>query len=449
MENVIKLKQKDNDKTTRIMYIIEAMLEYFIALGIGTDYLAFLAMEVGMSDALIGIIEAFVSLGASFRVFALLLTNKTPVKGWVTVMHVISQIFFAIIWFVPLLEISSLAKTVMIIVYMLIAYVLHNLCYPAKTNMYMSCVDDHKRGTFTALKEIVSLAGALVFTNLFGNLISYMKEEQYNLTFIVCGALLLLFMIGHTLTLVFAKEKVEALPRKKVSIKETFKKIFSDKSLLLVILVQIFYNIVHYVSIPFYATYRQSELGLSLVFIPIVAAIGSVVRMCFARPVGKIADKYSFSTMMTVCFSFLALSYLIMMFTVPSNGKVMYIIYMVIYSIATSGITSAILNITYDYVEYDNRTPALAISGAAGGIFGFISTLAVSPLVTHIQDNGNKFLGMNVYAQQVLSALALLLLIGLICYNVFVIRKLKRNGSMESAVSKDLSDNKESEQIAS
>ena len=90
MGTLINQNEKNN-KITRIMYIIEAMLEYFIALGIGTDYLAFLALEVGMSDALIGIIEAFVSLGASFRVFALLLTNKTPVKGWVSVMHVISQ----------------------------------------------------------------------------------------------------------------------------------------------------------------------------------------------------------------------------------------------------------------------------------------------------------------------------------------------------------------------
>ncbi len=439
MGTLINQNEKNN-KITRIMYIIEAMLEYFIALGIGTDYLAFLALEVGMSDALIGIIEAFVSLGASFRVFALLLTNKTPVKGWVSVMHVISQTFFAFIWFVPLFEISSLAKTVMIISYLLIAYVLHNLCYPAKTNMYMTCVDDHKRGTFTALKEIVSLAGAMVFTNLFGRLIDFMKEEEYNLTFIVCGSMLLLFMIGHTLTLIFAKEKVETRVIKKVSIKDTFKKIFKDKTLMLVILVQIFYNIVHYVSIPFYATYRLNELGLSLAFIPIVAAIGSIVRMCCARPVGKIADKYSFNTMMTFCFVFLAASYLIMMFTTPANGKVMYVIYIVIYSVATSGITSAILNLTYDYVEFDNRTPALAISGAAGGIFGFLATLAVSPLVTRIQDNGNKFLGINIYAQQVLSALALLLLIGLICYNIFVIGKLKRNDTLNSDVSNNTDD---------
>lgn len=434
----LSIKQQKDNKITRIMYIIEAMLEYFIALGIGTDYLAFLAMEVGMSDALIGIIEAFVSLGASFRVFALLLTNKTPVKAWVSAMHIISQTFFALIWFVPLFEISSLAKTIMIISYLLIAYVLHNLCYPAKTNMYMTCVDDHKRGSFTAIKEIVSLAGAMVFTNLFGNLIDYMKEKEYNLTFIVCGSMLLLFMVGHTLTLIFAKEKVETRVIKKVSIKDNFKKIFRDKTLMLVILVQIFYNIVHYVSIPFYATYRLNELQLSLAFIPIVAAIGSIVRMCFARPIGKIADKYSFNTMMTVCFVFLALAYIVMMFTTPTNGKVMYVIYTVVYAIASAGITSGILNLTYDYVEYDNRTPALAISGAAGGIFGFISTLAVSPLVTHIQESGNKFLGINnIYAQQVLSAFALLLLLGLICYNIFVIGKLKRNVALTNDASNE------------
>ncbi len=432
------LVKKDNYKISRVMYIIEALLEYFIALGIGADYLATLALEIGMSDALIGIIEAFVSLGATFRIFAVLLANKTPVKVWVTIMHVISQIFFAIIWFVPLFKVSQTLKTVLLISFLLIAYVLHNLIYPAKTNMYMECVDDHKRGDFTAVKEMVSLAGAMVFTNAYGNVIQILTDNgKKELAFVLCGVMLLVFMFGHTLTLVFVKEKVE-VERKKVDVKQTFKHILEDKKVFLVMLVTVFYNIVNYSSTPFFASYRMKELEFSLSFVPIVTAIASIVRMCCSKPMGKIADKFSFSTMLTVCFSIFGLAYVVMMFTVPSNGKVMYIVYAVVHAIASAGITSGMLNLIYDYVDHDNRTAALAINGAMGGIAGFLASLAVSPLITFIQGNGNKFLGMNVYAQQVLAFWGVIGTLGMIAYNVFVVSKLKRNDDIENVVSNDV-----------
>ena len=73
----------------------------------------------------------------------------------------------------------------------------------------MSCVDERKRGSFTAVKEMVSLAGGMVFTLFYGNLIEYLTDiGQKTLAFALCGSMLLLFVIGHTLTLIFAKEKV-------------------------------------------------------------------------------------------------------------------------------------------------------------------------------------------------------------------------------------------------
>ncbi|MBO7187741.1 MAG: MFS transporter [Clostridia bacterium] len=435
------LIRKDEYKLSRFLYIIEAMLEYFIALGIGTVYLAKLAKEIGMSDSLVAVIEAFVSLGASFRIFAILLSNKKPVKIWVTTMHLISQVFFALIWFVPLIKISKIAQTVLLIVLLLFAYLLHNLCYPAKTNMYMSCVEDNKRGSFTATKEMVSLAGGMAFTLLYGNLIDFLEGiGKKELAFILCGSLLLLFMVGHTLSLVFAKEKLEEVDEKKYDIKQVFKQVFSDKKIFLVISVYAFYNVIHYMSIPFYSTYQINELGFSMAYVPIVAAVGSIVRFVFSKPIGKVADKYSFNKSMTLCFIFLALSYLVMTFTNPSNGKYMYIIYITFNSIAAAGITSGVLNITYDYVSYENRTSALAINGAIAGLIGFLTTLAITPFFNYIQkiqQSGQKILGMTIYAQQLISVIAFVLTVLLILYNIFVIGKIKRNADLKNGVSND------------
>ena len=45
---------KDIYKTSRVLYIIEAALEYFISLVVTGAYLAKLAESIGISDALTG-----------------------------------------------------------------------------------------------------------------------------------------------------------------------------------------------------------------------------------------------------------------------------------------------------------------------------------------------------------------------------------------------------------
>ncbi len=49
-------------KNSRILYIIQAALEYFISILMTGSYLAALTSHLGMSDSLTGIISSFVSL---------------------------------------------------------------------------------------------------------------------------------------------------------------------------------------------------------------------------------------------------------------------------------------------------------------------------------------------------------------------------------------------------
>ena len=210
--------------------------------------------------------------------------------------------------------------------------------------------------------------------------------------------------------------------------------------MLLVISVYSFYSIAHYIAYPFYAEYQISEVGLGFTtgFASLIAAIGSIVRFIASKPVGRIADKYSFNKSMTVCFCFLAAAYAVMVFTVPANGKYMYLIYVILTSVASAGITSGVLNITYDYVSAENRTAALAINGAVAGLIGFVTTVAITPLfnyISSIREQGGKILGLTVYPTQLLSLIAFVLTVGLVIYNIFVIGKLKRNDELNNAVS--------------
>ena len=62
-EEQTPLEIKDPYKTSRLLYIIEAALEYFVAILVGETYLAKVAMSIGISNSGIGILSAFVSLG--------------------------------------------------------------------------------------------------------------------------------------------------------------------------------------------------------------------------------------------------------------------------------------------------------------------------------------------------------------------------------------------------
>ena len=104
----------------------------------------------------------------------------------------------------------------------------------------------------------------------------------------------------------------------------------------------------------------------------------------------------------------------------------MYIVYYVLYSIGCAGINSSIINLIYDYVDKDKRVSALALVNTASGFAGFLATLAVSPLVSYIQENGNRVFGMNLYAQQLLSAFSVLGVGCVLIYLFFVVSKIKR-----------------------
>jgi MFS family permease len=119
-------------------------------------------------------------------------------------------------------------------------------------------------------------------------------------------------------------------------------------------------------------------------------------------------------------------AFAISIFTVPANGKVLYTIYYMLTAIAMAGINSATINLIYDYVGKEKRIGALALNNTFGGFAGFFTTLAISPLVTYIQANGNKFLGISVYAQQVVSVIAVIMLAVVLLYINLVVKKIKK-----------------------
>ena len=182
---------------------------------------------------------------------------------------------------------------------------------------------------------------------------------------------------------------------------------------------------VNYASTPFYGSYQIKELGFTMTFVSILSAAYAIVRTIFSRPMGKFADKYSFAKMLNICFSIALAGFIVNIFTVPANGKVLYTVYYMLYAVAMAGINSATINLIYDYVDKEKRTGALALKSTICGFAGFFTTLIVSPLVSYVQRNGNRLFGINIYAQQIVSVISAILLVVLLVYLNTTVKQLK------------------------
>ena len=391
-------------KTRRVLFIFEAALEYFIYIAVGTVYLAKLSTYIGIPDWLTGILTSFVSLGCAFQIFAVFLGRFKPVKTWVTVFHIISQVLFACLFFVPTIRISVEVKTILFIVMLFLAQVIHNVINAPKINWFMSLVDDNKRGSFTANKEMVSLAGGMLFSYALGMFLDYYEGIGDNEQgFIICGIGLLILMVLHSLTLIFSLEKpVEKT--NKISFKEQFSAIFKNKKIFKIVVVSVLWNVANYATVSFSGTYQNNELGFSMQFASAIIIIGSFARVLLSKPLGKYADKHSFSKMLSICFIIETVAFGLNIFTVPANGKVLYTLYCLLHSMGMAGINSSLINLMYDYVEEDQRVNALAINQTCYGLSGFLTTLALSPVLAIVQKNGNTIFGTTIYAQQLFSA---------------------------------------------
>lgn len=411
---------RDIYKTSRTLYIVEAALEYFVSLLVSGAFLAKVSTHLGISDSLTGIITAFVSLGCSFQMLSIFINRKNGVKRMVIAASILNELLFAGIYLTPFVPLPSGGKAAVFVVCMMAAHIIHQMFNSPKIGWYMSLVDDHKRGVFTANKEIISLIGGMVFTTVMGNMMDRF-EAAGNLTggFIVCGITLFVLMVSHTLTFIFSKEKPQETTENSGAFLPKVRALLKNRLYVKAVAVGVLWNVATHCATPFYATYQISELGFSLSFVAVLGVVTSIVRALFSRRMGRFADRHSFAKMMLLCMILIGGGFGVMIFTVPQNGYVFFTVYTVLCAIANAGINSALINLVFDYAPHDLRSEALALQRTVYGLGGFFAAVAVSPLIAYIQGNGNRFLGIPVYAQQVTSALALVLTLAVAVFLYF------------------------------
>ena len=402
-------------KRGRIMYIFEALFEYLISILVGGSFLATLTGKLGISDGTTGILSSVISLGCLFQIMSVTIRVRRS-KWFVITLSIVNQALFMFLYVIPLTGFEKRIKILLFAVCIIAAYLIYNIAHPKKINWLMSLVDDKKRGSFTANKEIISLVGGIVFSFGMGAVIDGFTETgKTRLAFAISAAAIFALTAVHALTLVITAEKSTGA-KEHTPLKQSVIAVCKNKAILKVTFIFVVYYISNYAATPFYGTYMINELGFDLKTVSVLTIFGSVTRICVSRSWGKYADKRSFAAMIEKCFLFLALSTVCVIFATPKTGLVMFILYYALHGIAMGGVNSALINLVFDYAPFEMRTDALALTQAAAGVSGFLTTLCISPLVSFVQKNGNGIFGIGIYAQQLVSVVSLALVVVAIVY---------------------------------
>ena len=400
-------RQFDEYSGSRFAHILDAAFEYFQAILLGGTYLAKLTASLGIPDSLTGILTSIIALGGTFRIASVYLFASQPVKGRVMIFEVLNQLLTMALYLTPLWGLPSGVGVALFASVLILHHLMLNVSFPAKVSWMTGLIEDKKRGRFTAVKEMISLISGVLFTYAMGAVIDkYEAMGSPADAFPVCAWVLFGLFVIRMVLLTVIKEK--PAPAKKQSA-GGMKAILSQPIMRRLVGLNVLIYVAQYITTPFLGTYQVNELGFSMTFVATLSMVYSAVRIAASFFLGAYADKKGFAKMMQICFGLLGAAFFVNIFTAPANGKIMYTLYYALNAMAMGGMNSGATNLIFDYAPLEQRSQALAVYSSVGGLAGFLTTLLVSPLVSRIQASGNMFLGMNVYAQQVVSAISFLM----------------------------------------
>lgn len=414
-------------KRSRWAYIWECTFEYFVAILVSGSFLTTALKEgFGFDNATIQIISSLISLSFLFQILSVFLVRRvTNTKRFCILFHSLGQVLFSSIYLIPLLPFGTPAvKQIVVIVCILLSYFGN---YFVTTLIYRwanSFVDPAKRGSFSAGKQMVSLITGMVVSLVGGIVFDKFVPNHAFLFTVIC---ILVFSIVDTICLLLIdKDKKDAEKKEIVPMRVILGETLGNKNFRSVVVLQILYQVGHYIAVGSFSAYALYTLGYTNTKIQIIVAVGHLIWFALSQPMGKFSDKYSFAKGFELATVFLIAAYLAFVFTTPATWF-LYIVYYMLNSCASAGTGVNLNNIVYSYVDPKFFAEASAIKNAIGGICGFLTSLLGAQILKAIETNGNQIFGMTVYAPQLLAFLSVIFYVIALIYTHFVVGKQKVN----------------------
>lgn len=407
--------------------MVQCGLEHMIYLLVADAFLAKVLKEIGLSDATIGIISSLLSFAFLIQLLAIVMMQKMKnIKRTVIITDGLSMLLYLSVYLLPFLEVSKGLKTVLSFVCIaggsFARYISLNIYY-RWANSY---VLPTKRGNYSAVKEMTSLAGGIISTLVIGFVMDRFEAQgRLRESFLLVAGIIFVYAVTSFIMLCLIKnsDASETASQRK-SFSEVRANTFGNKAFRSILVMQCLMDVVIYLTVGFLGTYKTGELLYTVGTVQLINNAGAFARLVFSIPLGRFSDKKSFAAGYMLGL-FLALAgFVCLIFTAP-GARWLIILFVVFYNVAQAGISANSFNMMYSYVPSDCFVQAQAIKSSIAGVIGFLSSLLGSVILKKVQAGGNVVFGHTIYGQQILAALSTIVLIGTIIFSWRVVLKQK------------------------
>lgn len=287
-------------------------------------------------------------------------------------------------------------------------------------------MDPTHRGEYSAVKEMISLVGGIIFTLAAGYVIDYF-ESLNNLQggFLFIAAAMLILNICNFISLYLIKnESKKQIAAEKKPAREVLQNTLGNKSFINIIILTSLWDIGRYMTNGFLGTFKTSDLLLSVGTVQLINMVANLFRLFVSKPFGRFSDKTSYAHGFRMALTLAACAFAAIIFCTP-NSRWCIVIFTILFNVSMAGIVQNNFNITYSYVKSDYIVQAMAIKQSIAGVIGFCASLIGSRILSGVQAAGNTFLGIPMYGQQLLAAISLVFILAAIIFCKVVIEKQK------------------------
>lgn len=386
-------------------------------------FLAKLLKNVGLSDAVIGILSSVTTFAFLVQLAAIpLMRRMKNVKRTVILSDTLGLALYGVTYLLPFAGLDHRSRAVL--AFLCIAGASFARCLI--TSIYYrwanSNVDPEKRGSFGAIKEMISLAVGIVMSLIMGVVMDSFEERgALETSFLVCAGLIFLFTAISFCSLLCIRpaEREDTLSQQK-SLREVFQMTFRSRPFVRLLILTCLADASAWISVGFLGTYKTGELGFTVAAAQIINIIGQGGRLAASAPLGRFSDKFGFAKGYLLGLLIRVTGFVMLIFTAPGS-RWLLIGYVFLYNTALAGMNANSFNMMYAYVPRECFVQAQAIRSSISGLLSFCASLLGSAILSATQRAGNVVFGMEVYGQQILGGISTLLLTAATLFLVFKI----------------------------
>lgn len=406
----------DIGRKSRGAYNIQCMMEYFASLLMEDAFLAKLLRHLGMSDALTGIVSSLVTVSfLAELVFFPLIRRVRSAKRTVILFDFASMACFSLAYALPLFNVSGGAGHALVILLILGGY-LSAACIRSLYFVWAnSFVAPEKRARFSALKEMTSLLGGVLFSLGMGVLFDTLEQQGRTVpAFSVFAGMIMLVNLLSVLCLCVIGPGQER-ERAGDDTLLLMKRVVKNRPFMKVTLMAALWYAARYFSCGFLGAYKTGELMLSVATIEVINVVGCLSRFALSMPFGAYSDRTSYAKGFFLSMVLAAGAFAANLFTVRATWW-LTVVYSILINVSFAGNNANLLNISYSYVDQELLVPAMMLKSGVCGVAGILASLLGGLMLDSVQTAGNRFLGVSMTGFQAVSLVSFLLTAGVILF---------------------------------